>query len=167
MNRRMLANGLTLSLVLTWVAPMAVAADSTPSDIEMHSAYCIPVARFWVQQNQRYVDQAIKSSATNSKSSRDMIENWRKRLAYYQDLLDRFSSQVDLHVPVSEGSPLITERYHGEQDLLEWRSAVDACSRKCSSADGPRDTCADTCMDKELVARIKSCDAPDWLPNPK
>jgi len=150
----MLTNPRLCSVILLMLVALVGHAQSrAPSDIELHTAYCIPVVKAELEAAQQAVVAQDKSraeiiaasgSAILVKAATDVLDNLRGEESRYRALLDRLQSHL---------LPRISE--------LDTAALSDADNRGKSDAQ----TISRQGMDKDLAVRLKSCNSPTWLPS--
>jgi hypothetical protein len=167
-----------IALLAMAIALPTAAQDAVPSDVELRTAYCIPIVKSmakvahdtraaindWWQQNpptpefqQRYAESD---------------ERLRKNEADLDSTLNRLQSYLFPRMEHRDSIALMLAFRRGEADVREAQESGERCAKKCGItaytpwADEKTRACSDECTatNKELTARTKPCLAPTWLP---
>jgi hypothetical protein len=170
MNIRPPLLALFTAVYLSALTEAAAAQQAVPTDTELRSAYCASVIRGDIDLQQKMIaqiDAAVKSAPTPElqqqaiKASTELhegltkIETVRDRLKLY--LLPRIGSLDPIAITAA--------MHRGEADVQEVMAMVNRCSAKCDPLPGDqRATCNASCVDNDLIARVKACTNPTWLP---
>jgi len=175
-----------IALPVYFLAVAVVAQDSVPSDVELHSMYCISSLQAWIDLGRRYLSQ-IETSAnalpTTPKSPEDAktVENLRQyyatsadeqrqSLSRAQAALNRLQDYMLPKMQARDPAALLLATSRGTADFRDFKAMVERCGNRCNTmSKAPDDqakakACWDSCEDKDLIARTRACQNPTWLP---
>jgi hypothetical protein len=80
-------------------------------------------------------------------------------------VLNRLQSYLVPRMGTLDMTALVLAGHRGEADYAELKAMTDRCSLKCG---GPPDdkwsACTKSCWDNDLIARVRACTTPTWLP---
>jgi len=129
-----------------------------PTDIDLHTAYCIPVVKAQILLTQ----QGLASAQSAQILSQQLAEEGQKSIAKLQAVLNRLQLSFALKLLSVDAIGLAVAAKRGEADYQDFSQM----SNRCAVQDGvPQDSQHyDACMDQDLIARMKACDTPTWLP---
>jgi hypothetical protein len=160
-------------LAIIWFARTAAAQESLPTDVELHSAYCIPVLRWQIQFSRQVVDQADageKSAQTPElrQQAATVKGNLLKFVADLESSLNRLQLYLFPRMQHRDPFALLAASKRAEADLKEFQQRTDRCPSECGLDGVPKNeqqqACFETCTDKDLTSRIRACATPTWLP---
>ena len=169
MGRYMSAVGLFSRVLLLGAVRIACADDLAPTAVDEHAAYCIPVVQRQLQEQRALLDtldQKLKDpkvAAALRKQVEDMQAEAHQQLTQIEHNLERMHTALQAHSTDSADAHAAAQE-RGTQDIVEFQAMLSRCARKCYAAGASIDKCEDECQDKKLLARVKSCFMPVWLP---
>lgn len=154
------------------VATTGTADDTLPTDADLRSAYCIPVLQHGID----VLNQAAAAHEAQAKSAqtpeqrragqelRDIVLN---RVSETQSTLHRLTSYLLPRMQYRDQLALTAAGERGEADVKVLQAKAVRCPTRCGGfdvSDAAWYACAARCVDKELIARVRACAAPTWLP---
>jgi hypothetical protein len=155
------------ALLLLPFASIAAAQElSLPSDAELHSAYCVPVLK-WTIENTRSVI-TYSDNGPQSPEVRRNTEEMRKALGETQTALNRLQAYLAPRIAYRDPIAFVAAQKRADADIAQAKSLADRCITQCT-ASSPRDpiACLKSCesdQGKELTSRLSACRTPSWLP---
>ena len=151
-------------VMLLCLVPMALAEDSSPTDAQVRSAYCIPVLQQQMQAQRRMIAAIDNAPKEMRRQAEEMNPDARRQLAQMESLLSRLQASVRPLTPYPDGGALSNAQQRGAEDFDGYNATLKRCATKCFAAGPSIDKCENECSDHELIARIKACFTPNWLP---
>ncbi|MDM0029645.1 hypothetical protein [Variovorax saccharolyticus] len=149
---------IALSLALT----PASAQRATPTDIELRTAYCIPV-----------LQQAVQDSALLAQAYPDgQWKDWSAEAAAgLNDKLKRLQAYLEPKIGTFDQPTLTVAAERGKLDVDVAAQAQLSCFKQCESSkpaqglDDRYTKCLSSCQAANpVVARTRACHRLDWLP---
>ena len=165
------------AVVLMFASLTASAQTQLPSETDLRAAYCLPVLQKDIDSIEKMIaltDDQIKHIEDMPESSRQgvlqMLQKSKQTLP--QTLSERRSSlnRVQLFIlprmQYLDASALLGATARGTADTRELEEKVSACQKDCGSHTSADDFtgCANTCIGRDLMARLNACRNPMWLP---
>ncbi|HEX8782132.1 MAG TPA: hypothetical protein VF764_02080 [Steroidobacteraceae bacterium] len=159
-------------LVLCTFTVIAVAQQAVPSDNELQSQYCLSVLNAQIDWTQKGLAGAA-ASAKNLPPAPPTVQLWvaKQRAEIAQSLTklestrNRLQSYLVPRYGTVDTAAMVAAMNRGTADWQSFIAMSNRCGRMCVS--GPHDqmqTCLTACTDAALIARIKGCANPTWLP---
>jgi len=184
--------GIGALLLACGTVRVAVAQDTVPTDAELRSAYCIPVLQSeikmlsdavasmdrWRSQNDQSFQQNPPSPDVqnqlreNQKQYLESTEKVREGIARRKSTLNRLQAYLLPRLMHLDPMAIALATKRGDADVQGLHDMSHRCGSQCGISDqigGPdpddkAKACFASCSDKDLVARLKACSTPTWLP---
>lgn len=138
--------------------------DPSPSDADVHTAYCVPVLKWQIG----IIRQMAKSPANPVPLLHQWVDDARQLLPQLQATLNRFEEYLVPRSMNLDTAPLVAASMRAEADIQQFGLQSDRCSAQCFGPDRGDDaqqrSCWDTCVDNSVIERIGACRTPSWLP---
>jgi hypothetical protein len=165
------------SLVWLWpsllgFAPIAIAQDKSqmPSDAELRTAYCIPVITRELSDTKQAAaeaEQQANDPVTASYGAQDkflqVLAQLKNRIAELDSALKRLEAYLLPRRFQRDPVALAAAQKRGEADYQELMGGE--CAARCMAvANANLTACLSSCNPPDLVARLKACKDPTWLP---
>jgi hypothetical protein len=158
------------SLIVLFVQPI-FAQDSLPTDEELHSAYCIPVLNYWVEFYSQLEKTAVadEKTAGNAELRQEALgysEMMRDLVARSKSELNRLQMSLRPRAQYRTSTALVAATKQGEADIQQYKTNNDRCSTECSTSEtvAQRESCTESCVGNDVVARVRGCSNPSWMP---
>jgi hypothetical protein len=149
-----------------------------PSDADLKTAYCIPVAEFGVNFVKQILANAAASQQRPTPEQQQTIGRYRSNLQEQEAVLDRLRKYLVPRVPYLDPIALTGAQQRGQADVAALQAASENqaqrdCLLQCASkqqGSGKQidpSECAKQCLPPSVVStreRIGSCVTPTWLP---
>jgi hypothetical protein len=153
-------------VVLSLFAAGSLAQDSPePSDVELHSMYCIPVLNYQIALTGEMANTQLAPGATSF--AKDQVRNAQADLAKLQSARDRLKAYMLPRMSHRDPMALALAGNRGEKDVDQFKAAmksIDQCAGGCSEDVACTSKCTTDGIDKDLVSRMQACRNPTWLP---
>lgn len=153
-------NAIAVGLLV--IAPTVGQAQALPTDLDLRTAYCARVLAAQSAEIELMLAGTPEGSPVRQAIQRDL----RERAA----ALHRLRSYLLPKVDALATEPLIAAALRADSDLDEMKRVAGTCTTSCSQhLDGGSPTsrwslCTEECLSVPLVARLRGCRSPDWLP---
>jgi hypothetical protein len=147
-------------------ASIAMSQDLVPSDAELRSAYCLPVVKAEIKLARDAIAMADANKTSPIPAVQENLtkasEELRKGLVQAESALNRLQAYLVPRVMARDPVALMAATQRGEADLR----ALESMAAQYAACRGVTDdkACIDSYTDKDLVARIRACANPTWLP---
>lgn len=144
--------------------------QAVPTDTELRSAYCMSVIKAEVGVYQRgaaKADAAVKNASTPEQQqwAAKISAEAHEELTKLEAALDRLQLYLLPRLQARDPVALAAAMKRGDADFQGLMTMGERCPTKCG---GPQDdkwrACMNSCLDKDLQARVRACDTPTWLP---
>jgi hypothetical protein len=150
--------GLRFVPMLLMLASVASAQEMTqPSDTELRSAYCITVLQWQVNNTSQFI------AASESSTPPQDVAAQRSALEKLGSALDRLRSYLVPRIGHRDPAGLRLAYKRGQDDIQQLDKSAQ-CELECKAKSKDSAACAESCTDKALVARMRACSEPSWLP---
>jgi hypothetical protein len=155
---------------LAALSTAAAAQDAVPTDIELRSAYCLSVIKADIDLEHKMIaqtDALVKSAPTPELQQRLLKSSapLHEALTKLEAVLNRLQLYLMPRMGARDPIALTAAMKRGGADFQEGQAMAERCSAKCANLPGDEPAaCVNSCVDNDLVARLKACTTPTWLP---
>jgi hypothetical protein len=151
-------------LLLVFASVCGAQEFTQPTDGELRSAYCIPILQWQIDAMSRANSSVIIPGNDQTPEQQRAHGKLRRELEKVRSALDRLQSYLLPRMLNRDPMALALARKRGENDLQQLVKGADQCINECEAAKGEPAVCAESCIDKALVERMRACADPSWLP---
>ena len=119
-----------------------------------------------IEANRLASDKEASTQALGERLSKTH-DALRKEIAQLESTLNRLQLYLLPRVTQRDPVAIIAAEKRAEADLQELRRATAECTTDCAKSghgDDPTNACAESCVGSDLVARLRACKNPSWLP---
>ena len=142
-----------------------------PSDNELRTAYCVPVINATIDMDNQVI-AALEANSSSTPEGQQRTHNAldlaRESLAKTQQIRSRLQLYLAPKVETLDPAALHAAMSRGEADMAQLKASSERCAAKCSTVTAPSadqmSACTASCTDPDLVARVRACRNPTWLP---
>lgn len=131
-------------------APALWAQDTPPTDVDLHAAYCLSVAKRMVAEEQSMI-AANQNNPAAMQMLQPALKGWSSRL-------DRLQAYVQPRTLVVEPTGMLLAMKRGQVDIDAAFKAADECAAQ-------NGTTSQACIaHNDVIARTRACGNLDFLP---
>ncbi len=161
----------------------ALSQERLPTDVELRSAYCIPV----LQNDISVLQQALATANSGIdhitdipvQSGRDAVlqayqrgqREFEKAITERQSALNRLQLYITPKIPYLDVDSLMAATSRAKADIQQFDTKSKSCTLECmgplksdSAEKSDPVFCFKTCSGVELNDRLAACRNPTWLP---
>lgn len=148
-----------------------VGQAATPSDIDLRSAYCLPIVKNAAIKSREMASQmsvAVPANELDARVTASVAKTARER----QDELARLQAYLIPKLTL-DSTALVLAMDRGQTDLGQIDGVATACAKQCPGSEPPTDraeldrrlSCINTCFESYPASqRVRTCFPVNWLP---
>jgi hypothetical protein len=144
-------------------SPLSVSAQNQqPTDVDLRTAYCIPVVKSQIVLLQQALTPLHAQGDFRFVLPQQAADEIQKSIANLESVLKRLQLYFALKLRSVDPLGLALAEKRGEADV----QTLSETNGRCAVQNGvPQDSPHyNACMDQDLIARMKACETPTWLP---
>ena len=155
-----------VAVIALLVSPVAFGGGRAPTDVELHTAYCIPIVEWELKGLFGFT---LKDKPSDDPTTIKFNQAWREEKAHLESVLDRMQSYLNPKIRSLDSTALALAAKRAAADMEASNDVSNQCIALCKSeADDKVKACNINCTNnhpgKSTNDRIDACLDPTWLP---